>query len=48
MFDDYIFYDGLLKEVKRDYADKSLQLLVECRDNQEKWLLFFLFILGPC
>ena len=39
MFSDYIFYDGLLKEVKRDYADKSLQLLVECRDNQEKWLL---------
>ena len=39
MFSDYIFYDGLLKEVKLDYADKSLQLLVECRDNQEKWLL---------
>ena len=39
MFSDYIFYDGLLKEVKRDYADKSLQLLVECRNKQEKWLL---------
>ena len=39
MFSDYIFYDGLLKEVKQDYADKSLLLLVECRDNQEKWLL---------
>ena len=39
MFSDYIFYDGLLKEVKRDYADKSLQLLVECRDNQETYLL---------
>ena len=39
MFSDYIFFDGLLKEVKRDYADKSLQLLVECRNNLEKRLL---------
>ena len=46
MFSDYIFYDGLLKEVKRDYADKSLQLLVECRDNQEKWLLLQIICTG--
>ena len=39
MFSDYIFYDGLLKEVKRDYADKLLHLLIECRNKQEKWLL---------
>ena len=46
MFSDYIFYDGLLKEVKRDYADKSLQLLVQCRDNQEKWLLLQIICTG--
>ena len=46
MFSDYIFFDGLLKEVKRDYADKSLLLLVECRDNQEKWLLLQIICTG--
>ena len=25
MFSDYIFYDGLLKEIKRNYTGKSLQ-----------------------
>ena len=39
MFSDYIFYDGLLKEIKRNYTEKSLHLLIECRNKQEKWLL---------
>ena len=39
MFSDYIFYDGLLKEIKRNYTEKSLYLLIECRNKQEKWLL---------
>ena len=39
MFSDYIFYDGLLKEIKRNYTEKSLRLLIECRNKQEKWLL---------
>ena len=39
MFNDYIFYDGLLKEIKRNYTEKSLYLLIECRNKQEKWLL---------
>ena len=39
MFSDYIFYDGLLKEIKRNYTEKSLHLLFECRNKQEKWLL---------
>lgn len=46
MLEEYLFYDVLLKEVKRDYADKSLQLLVECRDNQEKWLLLQIICTG--
>ena len=32
MFSDYIFYDGLLKEIKRNYTEKSLHLLIECKN----------------
>ena len=32
MFSDYIFYDGLLKEIKRNYTGKPLHLLIECKN----------------
>lgn len=40
----YLFYDGLVKNIHYNMADKSLFLAIECRDSKEQFLLLTILI----
>ena len=42
----YLFYDGLVKNIHYNMADKSLFLTIECRDSKEQWVLLTILING--